>query len=83
MFKYPMLVVFAYLIPRWPDGFAPWLFRLLVVLITFQLGVQLLQVAMGMQLGDSLAGTFGYKGVGPNTMFVFFVISIAFSVSFY
>lgn len=78
LFKYPMLLVFAYLIPRWPKDFARWLFRLIVILLTFELGVQFLQVAMGMQFGDSLAGTFGYKGVGPYTMFVFFVISIAF-----
>ena len=78
LFKYPLLAVFAFLIPRWPDNFARWLVKFFVLLLAFQVGVQLLQFAAGQPPGDSLAGTFGWKGVAQYTMLVFLVVSIGF-----
>ena len=78
LFKYPLIGIFAYLIPRWPPDFARWFFRFCVALLIFEIGVQLVQFAMGAPPGDSLAGTFPWKGVGAFTMFVFFVVCLGF-----
>jgi hypothetical protein len=75
-FKYPLLMVFAYLVPEWPKDFARWLVKFLVFLLAFQVGIQLIQFALGEPPGDHLAGTFGRFGVGPLTMLVFFVVCI-------
>ena len=77
-FKYPLLLIFAYLIPRWPKDFPRWFMRFLIVLMLFEIGVQLVQLAMGEPPGDSLAGTFGWKGVASYSMFVFFAVCIGF-----
>jgi hypothetical protein len=69
-------MVFAYLIPRWPEDFPRLLFKFLLILMFLEIGVQLVQYAMGEPPGDSLAGTFGWKGVGQYTMFVFFAVCL-------
>ncbi len=76
LFKYPLLMVFAYLVPRWPKDTARLIFKFLIVVLAFEVGVQLLQWAAGQPPGDSLAGTFGNKGVGPYTIFIFFVVCV-------
>jgi len=76
LFKYPLLTAFAYLIPRWPQNTARLIFKFLIVVLAFEVGVQLLQWVAGQPPGDSLAGTFGNKGVGPYTLFVFFIVCI-------
>ncbi len=76
-FKYPLLGVFAYLIPRWPADFARWLVRLCIIILVFQVLVQFAQYATGTPTGDSLAGTFGWKGVAQYSMFLFFVVCLA------
>ena len=78
LFKYPLLALFAFVIPRWPANFARWLVKFFVLLLAFEVGVQLLQFAAGQPPGDSLAGTFGWKGVAQYTMLVFLVVSIGF-----
>lgn len=77
-FKYPLIGIYAYMAVRWPPNFARWLPRFLVAVMAFQVAFQLLQYALGEPAGDSLAGTFGIKGVGPQTMFNLFVIALAF-----
>jgi hypothetical protein len=76
LFKYPLLMVFAYLVPRWPKDTARLIFKFLIVVLAFEVGVQLLQWAAGQPPGDSLAGTFGNKGVGPYTVFIFLAVCI-------
>jgi hypothetical protein len=46
--------------------------------LAFEVVVQLLQLATGQPPGDSLAGTFGWKGVSDLTMFVFFTVCLGF-----
>lgn len=77
LFKYPLIGLFAYLIPNWPDDFARWFTRFCVILLTFEVAFQGVQYALGQPLGDSLAGTFGWKGVGGFTMLVLFTVCIA------
>lgn len=78
LFKYPLLALFAFVIPRWPPNFARWLVKFFILLLAFQVVVQLLQFAGGQAPGDSLAGTFGWKGVAQYTMLVFLVVSMGF-----
>lgn len=76
LFKYPILALFIYLIPRWPADSARLIFKFLMVTLVFEVVVQLGQFATGEPPGDSLAGTFGSMGVGRYSMFVFFVVCI-------
>ncbi len=76
LFKYPLLALFIYLISRWPNDSARLIFKFLVVTLVFQVLVQFAQYATGEPPGDSLAGTFGHKGVGAYSVFVFFVVCV-------
>jgi hypothetical protein len=76
LFKYPLLGVFAFLVQGWPSDFARWFFRFCIGLLIFQIVIQLIMLAMGFPVGDSLAGTFGLKGVMQFTMMVFFIVAL-------
>lgn len=76
LFKYPILGIFAYLVQDWPKDFARWFLRFCIGLLLFELGVQLVQLAMGMPVGDSLAGTLGWKGVMQYSMMTFFIVCL-------
>jgi hypothetical protein len=76
MFKYPLVGLFTYLYIDSPKDFARWFIRFCVMLLIFQVGVQLVMYAMGYPINDDLAGTFGRKGVMQFTMMLFFVVSI-------
>lgn len=76
MFKYPLLALFAFLVQGWPPDFARWFFRFCIGLLIFQVLVQLIMLALGFPTGDSLAGTFGQKGVMQFSMLVFFIVSL-------
>lgn len=76
LFKYPFLALFIYLMSRWPSDGARLIFKILIITLVFQLVVQLAQFAAGEPPGDSLAGTFARKGVGPYSTFIFFVVCI-------
>lgn len=77
-FKYLFVGVFVYLIARWPEHFSKGFLKFCVGLLAFEVVVQLIQIAGGAPPGDSLAGTFGWKGVGQLSMFVFFVACLGF-----
>jgi hypothetical protein len=76
LFKYPLLGVFAYLVQGWPADFARWFLKFCVGLLMFQILVQLLMLAAGFPVGDSLAGTFGLKGVMQFSMMTFFIVCL-------
>ncbi len=77
MFKYPLLGLFAYLFIDDPEDFARWFIRFCVMLLVFQIGVQIVMYAIGYPINDDLAGTFGKKGVMQYTMMLFFVVCMA------
>lgn len=77
LFKYPLLGVFAYLVQGWPTDFARWFFKFTIGLLVFQIGVQLVMLALGFPMGDSMGGTFGQKGVMQFSMLVFFTVALA------
>ena len=78
LFKYPMIGVFAYLIPDWPSDFARWFLRFCVGLMIFEVAVQVVQFALGAPPGDTLAGTFAWNGVGSFTLFTFLLACLGF-----
>src|SRR5690606_15560945 len=77
MFKYPVLGLFAYLVQGWPADFARRFLRFCILLLIFEIAVQLALLAVGFPVGDSLAGTFGHKGVMQFSMMVFFIVALA------
>ena len=77
MFRYPMLAVFAYLQPHWPEQFSKRIRYLVLFLLTLNVGFQGLQYLGGEIPGDNLAGAFGRHGVGALTMFTMLAICLA------
>jgi hypothetical protein len=77
-FKYLFVGLLVYQIEDWPPDFARWLLKFCVGLLAFEVFVQLIQFASGVPPGDSLAGTFGWKGVSELTMLGFFVVCLGF-----
>jgi hypothetical protein len=77
-FKYLFVGLLVYQIEDWPPDFAQWLLKFCVGLLAFEVVVQLIQFSSGVPPGDSLAGTFGWKGVSELTMLVFFVVCLGF-----
>ena len=77
MFRFPMVGLFAYLLPNWPRQLAakiPWW---MLYLLAFQVLVQAVLYATGTRDFDDLAGTFGKKGVGAYILFIVIVLVIA------
>jgi hypothetical protein len=62
MFQFPMVGLFAYMQKTWPERFPQLLMNGTLLLLAFQLVVQVGQFATGEPPGDHLAGTFGRFG---------------------
>ena len=78
MFRYVMVAFFAFLQPIWPDNFANRMRKYLVYILAFEVVAQALQFVGGIPPGDSLAGSFGERGVGALMTFTILVICISF-----
>jgi hypothetical protein len=79
MYRYPMIGLFAYLQPVWPEKLAPRLIKSAVIVLAIEVGVQLWQYfIMGEIAGDNLSGTFGKHGVGPLLLFLMFVLCLTY-----
>jgi hypothetical protein len=76
MFEFPLVAVFVYLSPRWPQHFPRRLLTISLAVLGFEVILQLAQYATGQAPGDNLAGTFGWHGVGPLVMFNLFVLCL-------
>ena len=76
LFKYPMLGIYAYLRLRWPDDFSNKLINFCLGLIVFETIFQVGQYISGEGIGDNLAGTFGWHGVGH----IFFLNALVFAL---
>ncbi len=76
MFRYPLIGLFAYLTMDNPKDFAKWFIRFCLVLLAFQVGVQIVMYAIGYEINDNMAGTFGAIGVAKFIMMVFIVNSV-------
>lgn len=76
LFQFPIVGLFAYLQPKWPDRF-PEKFRAACLwILALQVVVQLGQYAAGQRPGDDLAGLFGWHGTSYLVLFALFVVSL-------
>lgn len=78
MFQFPLVALFAYLQPYWPQHFPRHLRNVLISLLIIQVIVQIGQYFTGEPPGDNLAGTFGSHGTANLIMFILLVLCIAF-----
>jgi hypothetical protein len=76
MLQYPLVGLYAYLLPRWPAGFPKYLRNFCILILGLEVLVQIGQYLTGQQPGDNLAGTFGWQGHGPLTMFIMFTVCL-------
>lgn len=79
MFKYPMVGIYVYLHRKWLPDFPRRFVYMLLYLLIFETGFQLIQFALGEVPDDNLAGTFGKNGVAPLLMFIVLVICTGFA----
>ena len=77
MFQFPLVGVFAYLQPTWPDHFAEKILNVLIAVVGLQVLVQIGQYLTGEVPGDNLAGTFGQNGTGDLVLFLILVLCFA------
>jgi hypothetical protein len=77
MFGYPMVGLYAYLEPRWPERFPQRLRRFCLSVLGIQVAVQIAQYMAGQPQGDDLAGMFGENGTQELGIFIFFVLCLA------
>lgn len=74
-FQFPLIAIYAYLNPHWPAQFPQRLRWFCVGVLLFEVIVQIGQYATGEPVGDSLAGSFGHKGVSQLLLFSAIVVS--------
>jgi len=77
MFRFPLVGLYVYLVPDWPKSVTAWIPKVMLYLLAFQVSVQVTFYLLGSRDYDSLAGTFGYFGIGAFTSFIFLVLSLA------
>ncbi len=77
MFEFPLVGLYVYLQPHWPKRFPQRFRTFCMAVLGIEVVVQIGQYLTGQTIGDNLAGTFGWHGVGPLVMFVLFVLCLA------
>ena len=77
LFKYPMLGIYAYLRLSWPDDSSQFLIKVCLGLVVFEVIFQMGQFLSGQGIGDNLAGSFGWHGVGH----IFFLTALVLSLT--
>jgi hypothetical protein len=74
LFEFPLIGLYVYLSPRWQNDLVRKLIYFTVVILTFEVGVQVAQYLTGEPIGDHLAGTFGRFGIGKLMLLTSFVV---------
>lgn len=77
MFQYPLLGLYAYLHPHWPERFPQLLRMACVAILSAEVMIQIGQYLAGEPPGDNLAGTFGEHGTAKLICFIVFVLCLA------
>ena len=77
MFQYPLVGLYAYLQPHWPDRLPQRLCTFCTAILGMEVIVQIGQYLTSQTPGDNLAGTFGWHGTGLLVMFILFVLCLA------
>lgn len=78
LFKYPLVGLYVYLIPKPASNFVGILHRVCMAILWLQVIVQIGQYLTGETPGDDLAGTFGSYGTGSLILFIAFMLAWAF-----
>jgi hypothetical protein len=78
LFKYPLVGIYAFVRWRWPDDFSETVIKLCAGLVAFEAVFQVGQYLTGQEIGDNLAGTFGWHGVGH----ILFLSALGLSMAF-
>ena len=76
MFEFVLVGLFAYLSPHWPRQFPRRLLAFCVGVLGMEVLFQIGQFLTGEPIGDNLAGTFGWHGVGSLAIFIMFVLCL-------
>jgi hypothetical protein len=77
LFQYPLVGVYAYLLPVWPAHFPQRLRQVCLGILAAEVLVQIVQYLTGEPPGDNLAGTFGQHGVSNLVVFICLVLCLA------
>jgi hypothetical protein len=77
MFRYPLVGIYAYLQPRWPQRFAQLLRNSCTAVLAGEVIIQIGQYLTGEPPGDNLAGTFGEHGTANLGLFIVLVLCLA------
>jgi hypothetical protein len=77
MFQYPLVGLYAYLQPHWPNRFPQRLRTFCTAILGMQVVVQVGQYLAGELPGDNLAGTFGWHGTGNLVVFISLLLCLA------
>ncbi len=77
MFRYPIIGIYAYLKPHWPENFSARLLKALVWLLGIEVVFQTLQYLAGEPPGDHLAGVFGGYGTATLLLLILLTTSLA------
>ncbi len=77
LFKFPLVGLYAYLRPQWSEQFPQYLLKVCLAIMGFEVLFQAGQYLSGQPIGDNLAGTFGWHGVGPLLFVAIFVVCLA------
>lgn len=77
MFQFPLLGLYAYMLPHWPASIVRWLRISCIVFLVLNVIVQLGQYFTGEIPGDNLAGLFGKNGTGNLIVFNVLVVGMA------
>jgi len=76
MFQFPLVGLYAYLLPSWPSGIVRHLRTFCLATLGMEVLVQLAQFATGEIPGDNLAGLFGRHGTSNLIMLIVFTLAL-------
>lgn len=77
MFQYPLVGLYAYLQPYWPERFPQCLRTSCTAILGMEIIVQIGQYLTGRRPGDDLAGMFGWHGTSDLVIFTLLVLCLA------
>jgi hypothetical protein len=77
MFQFPLVGLFAYLQPGWPKAFPHYIQLAGLIIMLFEVLIQIGQYMTGTPPGDQLGGSFGQNGTGNLVLMLLLIICFA------
>jgi hypothetical protein len=72
-FQFPFIGLFTYLSPNLPEKFPETFRKIVILMLVFEVAIQIIQYLSGEAIGDNLAGSFGKNGTGNLIIFLIFI----------